>query len=146
VVAVGPDAPEPAVIRWDDLEEMTVRFAHDEDDGYYLSRCELRGRTGHRVQVRKAHGPGNLRTIEAEAGQVLTARLLPGLLERYKSGAPVTFGAVTLDKTAIAGIPWSQVTRIHAEDPGRYITIKHGKRSTTNINQARIPNGPVLLA
>jgi hypothetical protein len=98
---VADRAAEPVVLRWADLATVSMRVVQDDDDGNYVSSCELRDRSGTTLTVA---GKGFRRAVEqvaVAAELVLAPRLMPAVIEWYDAGQPVTLGPVTIDRGGI---------------------------------------------
>jgi hypothetical protein len=125
------DEPEPRVLRWSDVDSVTVEFESVSEDRYTgLDTCTLRGSTGTEIAVRGWRPLSIPRGLATEADRVLRPRLLPPLIQAYESGELIAVGrqvrieqaAITLGK--LAPLPWTEV---------RAITVVYDKRSGSNV-------------
>jgi hypothetical protein len=141
---------EPMVIRWADLESMTLVIGSGDDDDY-LSSCVLRDRSGRTMTVSHAFRAG-AEAIAATAEQVLAPGLVPEFVGRYDIGEPVTVGPVTIDHVAITcantssaapdwRVPWAEARGIDIRMHGHRIRVQGAGGRARLAAMDRVPNG-----
>jgi hypothetical protein len=160
--------PEPRVLRWADVDSVTVTFL-DEELWYYgwYFACTVRGGTGTEITLsssdqdtvgrakRLGHG------LITEAARLLGERLVPQMIEDYESGQPVTIGGWTVDQTGITAsesgyvtgsCSWAGITRIAFErkpakrGPVVVIRVYIGSdQPALTIGLTDVPNGILLV-
>ena len=148
---------EPAVLRWTDLEEMTLASepSSSDDDYGYRPSCVLRDRSGQYVTVGRSFGSGLNAVIEA-AELVLAPRLVPGLIARYDAGEQVTMGSLTVSKDGLTHlgappvipswyVPWTQVRRITTHLGGRQVVVREAGGPARRHGAGGMPNGFTIL-
>lgn len=160
--------PEPSVLRWEDVDSVTVTLL-DEELWYYgwYYACALRGSTGTEITlnssdddtVGRAKRLG--RGVITEAGRRLGERLVPHMIEDYESGQPVTVGGWAVDRTGITAsssgyltdsCSWSGMTRIVFERKpvklGPVVAIRVDRERSQpalTIGLTDVPNGILLV-
>jgi hypothetical protein len=151
------DEPEPRVLRWSDVDSVTVEFESVSDERFTgLDTCVLRGSRGTEIAIRGWSPLSIPRGLAAEADRVLRPRLLPPLIQAYESGKPAAVGQqVRIDRATItigklAPLPWTKVRAITVVYdkrsgpgvPAKSITISGpGRHSGTGFALSRVPNG-----
>ncbi len=117
------DEPEPRVVRWADVEMVTVFYYESDETAARLTGCILRASTGTKLTDLGRYRKGVLRSLVTEADRILAPRLVPLLIQAYEAGEPVTAGDARIDRAGITVdppsgtcIPW---TDIHS------VTITH---------------------
>ena len=127
---VDPKRKTTTMVRWDDLASLRMRIADDGEDQVVF--CELSDRAG---QVVSLAGFGTAAGEIADvAEKLLIDRLLPALIARYESGAPVYFGLFTVEQRGLSApggpsglrwrIAWPDVSYIDIGPLGRRLTVK----------------------
>jgi hypothetical protein len=86
VARIDRKAAEPTVLRWADVEAVTIETGDDEGTPTTsLIGCTLRGRTGIVLKARRdILGP-----VAAAAHRALAPRIVPAMIYTYDSGQPV---------------------------------------------------------
>ena len=148
LILANPQEPEPAVMRWDDLDSvsMMVRSGYDDD---YISSCEIRGRSG-RSMTLDGSFPGVLTEIAATAEELVARWLLSGLIARYDVGERVSFPGISVDWSGLdtpgasraspRSFGWPEIARIEMRLHGHRLAITGASRSTTNVTLGGEPN------
>jgi hypothetical protein len=94
------DQPEPRVVRWADVEAVTITYLEREEYPDMLHGCTLHARGGDTLALGK-YRPRALRSLASEADRVLAPRLVPPLIAAYESGEPVTMGDARIDRSGV---------------------------------------------
>jgi hypothetical protein len=126
--------PEPRVLRWEDLDSAEIGFdSISEDSATGLDTCALRGSTGTEITVRADMRRFRWipRQLAAEADRVLSARLIPQLIEAYEAGEPVVFGQARIDQAGVA-VGFSRFTTAAWTDITG-VLIRYNVRSGFNV-------------
>ena len=160
VAQVARREPEPRVLRWPDVETVTVTV--ETEDGELKTEvaiCVVSGpgteMTAHLNSDAFDEAPG--RTVAAAAYRNLALRLVPPLIQAWESGEPVTAGGLSVDQEGIT-VPagtrhaWSEITTMTVEyasgrDPAPITLIKFRRAGTDRnyrISLSGIPNGIFL--
>jgi hypothetical protein len=85
--------PEPTVLRWADIETVTIELTTDEGSPQTgVAGCALRGRGGTEIAEDKAAAP-----VATAAHRALAPRLVPPLLAACDRGEPVSAGDARVD-------------------------------------------------
>jgi hypothetical protein len=117
--------PEPVVLRWADIETVTVELTTDEGTPLTgLEKCALRGRNGAEITEAKA-----VETVVAAVHRALAPRLVPPLIAACDRGEPVTAGAARVDDEGItlpAGkrLTWPEV---------KSVTMGHASKDSADV-------------
>jgi hypothetical protein len=139
-IQVSPDEPEPRVLRWAQVDSVTLVF--NDADNYVrgLSWCTLHNSAGTAIEVGGRYSRGVVRDIASEAERILGPKIVQSLISAYESGEPVIMGNWRIDQTGVTDrrhnprsphVPWSDVREItvasenyHGKvDPASLITI-----------------------
>ena len=143
---VDPQQKATTMVRWDDLASLRMRvFDGDED---HVVFCELGDRTGQAMSL------VGFETAAAEianvAERLLIERLLPVLIARYESGAPVYFGLLTVERRGLSApggpsglrwrISWPEVSYIDIGPHGHRLTVKDAAGSVHVVKPEGEPN------
>jgi hypothetical protein len=162
------DSPEPLVVRWADADTFTVSVSEPDEANAYLTGFTLHSATGTSLPGLRRYRRPELHDLVTWIGKALTARLVPGMMERYESGEPVVFGKVRIDQMAITvdtggsgpevitwtDIRWITVAHLPQADTMRIpqritITRKAGRGAGVETGLSGVPNGiflPLVLA
>jgi hypothetical protein len=143
------DSPEPRVVRWADVEAVTVTYgAGGQPTGRepVLTGCVVRAADGTELPgAAMRYERIVLRAVAAEASRVLAPRLTAPQIEDYEAGRPVTVGGTRIDRSGITfdlprgtPIPWGEVGSITIS----YATSPTGPAVVTDIAIARRSGGP----
>jgi hypothetical protein len=100
VVQFTDRQPEPAVLRWADLEQLSIRV----DTGYesdVLSSCELGDRAGTAMTVHVSRFGDACAKVIAAAGHLLAGQRAGELIARFDAGEMITFGDMSIDQVGI---------------------------------------------
>jgi hypothetical protein len=138
-IQLSPEEPEPRVLRWAQVDSVTLVF--DDADNYVrgLSRCRLHNSAG-TIEVGGRYSRGVVRDIASEAERILGPKIVQSLISAYESGEPVVMGNWRIDQTGVTDrrhnprsphVPWSDVREITFAsenyrgkvDPASLITI-----------------------
>lgn len=119
------DNPEPLVVRWADADTFTVSVHEPKEPNAYLTGFTLHSATGTSLPGLRRYRRPELHDLVTWIGKVLTARLVPGMVERYESGEPVIFGKVRVDQAAIMVETWGSDPEVIAWTDIHWITIAH---------------------
>ena len=162
VLMLVHDEPEPRVVRWADVESVTIWFNSVSDDSNTgLDVCTLRDGTGAEVTVRGFAGRRwrlVARDLTAAVGQALSPRIAPLLIQAYEAGDPLTAGDARIDQSGVTVgrravlIPWAEVQGLTIEYdtwsaagcPAQLIRIVRlaGRRpARAAIRLSGVPNG-----
>jgi hypothetical protein len=151
------DEPEPRIVRWDDVETVTVTWrelAGEYETSFWLTRCVLRDQAGTEIAVDNAYGGAIPRQLAQAADRILTARLVPPLIRAFEAGEPARLADVSADRSGLtlapAGHPgesavirWQDVRQISQPpaEPPHVIVIDLGHRRSRRISLSDQPNG-----
>ena len=145
---------EPEVLRWADLESMTLTIGSTEDSGDYLAASKLQDRAGRALTVRRRFGAGTEEII-ATAERVLAPGLVRELLGRYYAEGSATVGHLTVDQDGImcAGIsavgpewriPWVEADGVEIRMHGQQVTVRlAGPSSKSATSKRPVSKSPV---
>ncbi len=125
VAQVRRGEPEPVVLRWADVETVTIELTTDEgtpETG--VADCALRGRGGTAITEEKAAG-----AVAAAAHRALGPRLIPPLIEACERGEPVTAGDACIDEEGVTMRPGKRL--IWAEI--KSVTIRHAPKGSGDV-------------
>lgn len=163
------DQAEPRVLRWDDVDGVTLVF-NDADETYNgLSWCSLEGADGTTLHIGGWVPKHAVREVTLEALRVLGPRIGQELISAYDSGAPISVGRWRLDPQDLTEdadgkhplvVPWHDVREITVAsenyrdvvDPPSLVTITvdgPGRRRKPRLSLSGVRNGmflPQLLA
>ncbi len=163
-IQLSSDEPGPRVLRWAEVESVTLVF-NDADGSFNgLSWCTLDGSAGTTIAIGGAWPKAVVRDIAFEAERILSPRIAQSLISTYESGEPVIIGNWRIDQTGVTGnygspeavpVPWSEVREITVAsenyrgnaDPASLImmTVTPGKRRHQPwLSLSRIQNGMFL--
>jgi hypothetical protein len=125
VAQLRREEPEPNVLRWADIETVTIELTTDEgtpETG--LASCTLRRADGTGITEKK-----NPQTIAAAAHRALGPRLAPPLIETYDRGEPVTAGDARIDQEGFTMGPgkrlaWSGI---------KSVTMRHATQDSVDV-------------
>ena len=131
IVQFARDQPEPYVLRWDDVESVTVSYGDGDDSAPRLDGCVLRARDGTVLSGLGVYHDWVPRWLVAEADRALAPRLSPRLIAAYESGQPVIIGDARIDHAGITVDPVSG-SRIAWADMGS-VTIRHETSSADTL-------------
>lgn len=92
--------PEPAVLRWADLAQLTVEVVTGYE-GDALTSCELRDSAGTTMTVPASRYGDACEKVIGVAGRLLAARLAGPLIARFDAGEMLTFGDLFIDSVGI---------------------------------------------
>jgi hypothetical protein len=159
---LGRDEPEPQVVRWEDVAEVTVSVTGMQlEDGFVpwrlnsFSLSTVTGTTlsGQATIMRES----DLRAVVSAAYQSLAPRLLPAMTEQYESAGAVSFGRVRVarDGVTVPGqrgtgelIPWAEMTDIYLvtipADWVHKVVIHRRGKPDEEISVDGLPNGIFL--
>ncbi len=150
-----PGEPGPRVIRWAEVDSVTLAFSTDEDTSSdKLDSCTLRDSTGTGITVDDRYvriRPGLVR----EADRILSPRLVPPLIRAYESGEPVIIGRDRIDRAGVTHVrgtgkalltPWNEIRWISVvqetpADPASAIRIGHASGRGALIKLSGVRNG-----
>lgn len=127
-------AAEPRVLRWADLESVTLWF---DSEGGTLERCQVKDRHGLTMAAQNRRGTG-LKELAGCAARALESRVLPDLTAALDAGEPVRFGSLVITCRGVEddqrGRPWAvplgKIRDVKADGPGRSLRIRtRGGRS-----------------
>jgi hypothetical protein len=149
----------PAVLRWGDVETVTI-FTVSEDDGTpttTLSQYVLRGAGQDGATETEIADRGKLlKAVTRAAHRALAPRFVPQLISSYDSGEPVIAGRLQVDQRGIttpAGehLGWQEISGVELEPPARpagepatRIYLSLGLWRPRVIDPSGIPNGIFL--
>jgi hypothetical protein len=88
VAQTHPDRPAPEVLRWIDVDSVTLTFNDADETFNGLSRCALAGDAGTAVSADGAYPKPVVRQVADLAGHMLSPRLTATLIGTYESGEP----------------------------------------------------------
>jgi len=126
VAQIRRTEPEPAVLRWADVETVTVELTTDEGTPLTgLEKCALRGRGETEVAVqRKA-----VETVVAAAHRALAPRLVPPLIAAWDRREPVTAGDARVDHEGVTlpdgkRLAWPEI---------KSVTMRHASKESADV-------------
>jgi hypothetical protein len=153
VAQIDRDEPEPRVLRWADVESLTVDLQTDE--GTLISRLAsftLRGRTGTEIS-----GGAEVETVVRAAHRALAPRLVPPLIETFDSGQEVAAGAARIDSAGLTlpsgkRLAWAQIKSVimyHPSPASSEVATRIDVRAVSRFrlhifNPSKIPNAIFL--
>jgi len=160
VAQVARREPKPRVLRWPEVETVTVILETDDGEPQTeVDRCVLAGR-GTEITAGPSAGllaedPG--RILAAAAYRNLAPRLVPPLIQAWEAGEPVTAGGLSIGQEGIT-VPagtrhaWSQITSMavtyaSGRDPAPITRIDFRQAGTDRdywMSLSGIPNGIFL--
>lgn len=113
------DVPGPRVARWADVTTVTVTFWREYDTTPTITAFLVRASDGTELACYERYATSVLHGLAAEAGRVLTPRMVPPLIETFESGQPVAVGGTRIDQSGITVdlpggrlIPWASIDLI----------------------------------
>lgn len=162
VAQTHPDRPAPMVLRWPDVDSVTLTF-NDADERFNgLSWCTLAGDAGVSVSIDGAYPRTTVREVADLAQRILSPRIGAALIAAFDSGHPLITGGWRIDGTGVAEEPpawrslslsWNDMAEIVVAgedhhgvvDPPSLITItpKSGRRPL-RLSLSGVRNGPFL--
>jgi hypothetical protein len=147
--------PEPRVIRWDELASVAWRTKYEsEGEDLYVASTTVRDRAGTSITLDRLYSQETPPDLARKAIQVLTPRLVPGLMRDFDAGRRISFGGLSVDREGItnacgvqATAPlltrWPDVQRIDIEGPGAAIRVVTGRFSSQRMDLDDCDNGPL---
>jgi hypothetical protein len=154
------DPPELRVARWADIETVTVTFWREYDTTPTITAFLVRTSDGTELACYERYATSVLHGLAAEAGRVLTPRMVAPLIETFESGQPVTVGGTRIDQSGITVglpggrlIPWAGIDLITIDHVTSYgqPAIAHeigvhqcADTTSTAIVLSGVPNGIFL--
>jgi hypothetical protein len=143
---LDPQRKTTTVVRWDDLASLRMRISDGDED--HVTFCELGDRAGQAISL-SSFGTA-VSEIAGNAEKLLIDRLLPALIARYESGAPVYFGLFTVEQRGLSApggpsglrwrISWPEVSYIDIGPLGHRLTVKDAAGSVHVVRPEGEPN------
>lgn len=100
LIQTFPNEPTTRVLRWADVDSVTLTF-NDADDSYNgLARCALDG-GGTDVAMDSAFVKWAIRQVTDMAERILSPRLATALITTYDSGEPLIVGKWRIDQAGV---------------------------------------------
>lgn len=125
VAQLRRDEPEPIVLRWADVETVTIEVTTDEGTPLTdLASCTLRGRRGAEITDKK-----NARAVTAAAHRALGPRLIPPLIDSFDRGEPVTAGDARIDDEGLSIPPGKRLTWPEIKS----VTMGHAPKGSADV-------------
>jgi hypothetical protein len=167
VVEYLPGEPEPRVVRWADVERVTISYYQPPKSVAMLFGCLLSGRDNAALAMIVGYPGRGLHRLVTEADRALAPRMVPPLIRTYESGEPVTFGGIrvdpekgiTVDPVTGSRVVWTDMRRVEIVYSPRYghgatavLGIRVRPRSegrAPGVHVSGLPNGiflPHLIA
>jgi hypothetical protein len=156
------DEPEPQVVRWEAVAEVTVWVTDMQVDGglipWRLNGFKLSTVTGTTLSSRGTVIQGSgMSAVLAAAYQSLAPRLLPAMTEQYESAGAVSFGQVHVGRDGVTVpsqwgpgevIPWTEMTGMYMvtlpTDWIYKVVIHRDRKPDAQISVDGLPNGIFL--
>jgi hypothetical protein len=168
IVQMVSGEPEPRVLRWAEVDTVSLAF-YDPDDGpIILTWCRLEG-SGATIDAGGASGlrypQAVIRDVARDAERRLAPRIAGSLISSYDVGEPIIAGTWRIDQAGVTSnqhkpgkarlIPWGDVHSIRVSnrrhrrgdvDPPNAITlVPRGKLSLPlSLPLSGVPNGMFL--
>jgi hypothetical protein len=148
IIQLTDRRPEPAVLRWADLAELSIRV----DTGYesdVLSSCELRDRAGTTMTVYVSRFGDACAKVIGAAGQLLARQRAGELIARFDAGEMITFGDMSIDQVGIRvrreggkawWVAWRDASAIDMTFWAHRLTITPRKGAARNVKLNGQPN------
>jgi hypothetical protein len=155
VARFGRDEPEPKVLRWNDVDTVTIETNKDEGKPQTsVAGCVLRGRAG--IELKARHSDGERMALAARRG--LAPRLAAAMIYAYDRGEPVIAGSALVSQQGVTfpdgkNLAWARIGGVELEHPSRAarslttrIDFRQAgwKWSSQVLDPSGIPNGIFL--
>jgi hypothetical protein len=148
IAAFTDRRPEPEVLRWADLAELSIRV----NTGYesdVLSSCELRDRAGAAMTVSVSRYGDACAKVIGAAGQLIARQRAGELIARFDAGEMITFGDMSIDQVGIRvrrdggkawWVAWRDASAIDMTFWAHRLTITPRKGAARNVKLSGQPN------